>query len=296
MRQSALILFPVFAFGNLGIWWLFEMTVYLTRPLFPRLPISGLAQDFAYPLDSMQKSYMAHHAAMVKDADAAGSTVPRLCVRVEMPHSHAAGWAPKEIFAFADEVLGFNNANDSVGGLPLVTEFSTIPGAIGGTKLRCVVETVGTENDLSEVELAFSRALGYWPDRRYNRFPVPKQEWKRLPANGERFQTKPRIAICFIANARVFARLPGIGCLTRPLFSRLPISGAAPGAGGAKYEIIAALPVPPGVSCVAFLTLTDQRGLLCSTPHADLMDRAAGAVVPGAAAAGAIAHHGASKL
>ena len=187
------IVFRSLFFGNLGIWWQFEMIGCLTCPMFPRLlisgPLLGLPQDFAYPLDSMQKSYMAHHAAMVKYVDAAGSAVPRLCVRVEMPHSHAAGWAPKEIFAFADEILGFNNANESVGGLPVVTEFSTIPGANGVTKLRCVVETVGTENDLSEVELAFSRALGYWPDRRYNRFPVPKQEWKRLPANGETLQT-----------------------------------------------------------------------------------------------------------
>ena len=59
---------------------------------------------------------------------------------------------------------------------------------------------------------------------------------------------------------------------------------------------MATLPVPAGVSCVAFLTMTDDRGLLCSTPHVDLTDVATAAAVPGAAAAGAIEQHGTSKL
>ena len=110
-----------------------------------------------------------------------------------MPHSHADGWAPKEIGAFADHIFGFNaDEQRTTAGLPLVTEFATI--ATGGDEakgqpaqyqLRCVVETVGADSTLSEVELVFSRALGFWPDRRYNRQPVPKHEWKQLPSTGK---------------------------------------------------------------------------------------------------------------
>ncbi len=133
---------------------------------------------------------MAQHAAMELQADDGdGNPLPRLCVRVEMPHSHADGWAPEEIGAFADEILSVR-AHEPCGP-PLLTEFSVI--GAGCTRhanepcqFRCVVETAGTENALSEVQLVFSRALGYWPDRRYNRQPVPRQDWKRLPSNGER--------------------------------------------------------------------------------------------------------------
>ena len=137
----------------------------------------------------MQKSYIAHH----QSASDAASEVPRLCVRVEMPHSHADGWAPEEIGAFADEILGSSDEQRATAGLPLVTEFATIAPAGGDDakdqpaqyQLRCVVQTVGADSALSEVELVFSRALGYWPDRRYNRQPVPKNEWKRLPSIGK---------------------------------------------------------------------------------------------------------------
>src|SRR5262249_9561449 len=48
--------------------------------------------DFAYPLDSYQKSYR-----LVKDR--------ALCVTVRLPHGHAQGWAPVEIGLFADQHL-----------------------------------------------------------------------------------------------------------------------------------------------------------------------------------------------
>ena len=49
----------------------------------------GAHDRFAYPLDSMQKSYTVQGGEH------------RLCVRVEMAHSHADGWAPEEIGRFA---------------------------------------------------------------------------------------------------------------------------------------------------------------------------------------------------
>lgn len=152
--------------------------------------------DFAYPLDSMQRSYMAHHTAIATSADGNSESdisVPRLCVRVDMPHSHADGWAPEEIGAFADEVLSSKTGEKpTVAGPPLVTEFSTVSaGASGQHQLRCVVQTVGVEGALASVELAFSRALGYWPDRRYNRQSVPKEQWKRLPSIGKKALDRP---------------------------------------------------------------------------------------------------------
>jgi hypothetical protein len=60
----------------------------------PILFVNG-TNDFAYPLDSYQKSYQ-----LV-------TKVPTdLCVTVGMPHGHPEGWNPKEIGLFVDSVLG----------------------------------------------------------------------------------------------------------------------------------------------------------------------------------------------
>ncbi len=59
----------------------------------PILFVNG-TNDFAYPLDSYQKSYR-----LV-------TKVPTdLCVTVGMPHGHPEGWNPKEIGLFVDSVL-----------------------------------------------------------------------------------------------------------------------------------------------------------------------------------------------
>eukprot|EP01043_Picozoa_sp_COSAG02_P011326 COSAG02_NODE_415_length_22762_cov_133.681816_25_plen_195_part_00 len=173
----------------------------------------------------MQKSYMAQHAATKEVEDGNSSSLPRLCVRVEMAHSHAHGWAPEEISAFADEVL--SGQADKQRGPPILTHFSVIgPGstrhANESYQFRCVVETAGAENALSDVELVYSRALGYWPDRRYNRQPVPKQDWKRLPSNGEAAQKKGEDGD-FLHPACQTACTP-IGYPTRPaLTNSLPL-------------------------------------------------------------------------
>jgi dienelactone hydrolase len=69
----------------------FEPSKYLGQAKMPMLFVNG-TNDFAYPLDSYQKSYR-----LVKDRN--------LCVTVAMPHSHTAGWAPKEIGLFVDQHL-----------------------------------------------------------------------------------------------------------------------------------------------------------------------------------------------
>ena len=57
----------------------------------PMLFVNG-TNDFAYPLDSYQKSYR-----LVKNRN--------LQVSVNMPHGHPQGWAPKEIGLFIDQHL-----------------------------------------------------------------------------------------------------------------------------------------------------------------------------------------------
>jgi dienelactone hydrolase len=75
----------------------FDPSRYLAQTRCPILFVNG-TNDFAYPLDSYQKSYR-----LVKDR--------KLCVTVRMPHGHPAGWAPVEIGLFMDQHLR--------GGVPL---------------------------------------------------------------------------------------------------------------------------------------------------------------------------------
>ncbi len=70
----------------------FDPSSYLHQANMPMLFVNG-TNDFAYPLDSYQKSYRA-----VKG--------PRtLCITVRMPHGHPSGWKPKEIGLFVDSIL-----------------------------------------------------------------------------------------------------------------------------------------------------------------------------------------------
>jgi dienelactone hydrolase len=72
---------------------LFDPSRYLPGVNCPILFVNG-TNDFAYPLDSYQKSYQL-----------VTKVPPHLCVTVNMPHGHSAGWNPKEIGLFVDRVL-----------------------------------------------------------------------------------------------------------------------------------------------------------------------------------------------
>jgi cephalosporin-C deacetylase-like acetyl esterase len=70
----------------------FDPSSYLSRCKIPVLWMNG-TNDFAYPLDSYQKSYRAVSG-------------PRtLCVTVKMPHSHVGGWERDEIALYLDSIL-----------------------------------------------------------------------------------------------------------------------------------------------------------------------------------------------
>ena len=72
---------------------LYDPGSYLPACRVPIFFVNG-TNDFAYPLDSSMKSHAdVQHAAK------------NVRIQVNMPHSHAAGWAPKEIAAFIDSAL-----------------------------------------------------------------------------------------------------------------------------------------------------------------------------------------------
>ena len=75
---------------------LWDPSVYLAQVQMPMLWVTG-TNDFAYPMDSLQKSYRLPKP-------------PRtLCVTVRMPHRHGGpGENPKEIYVMAESL--FNNA------------------------------------------------------------------------------------------------------------------------------------------------------------------------------------------
>lgn len=116
----------------------FDPSRYLAGVRCPILFVNGTT-DFAYPLDSYQKSYR---------------TVPGpvdLSVMVDLKHSHPAGWAPPEIALYVDSVLR--------GGKPLAR--------IGGMTLKdgVVSAPVKAAVPLVRAELCYAKAEGDWPKR-----------------------------------------------------------------------------------------------------------------------------------
>jgi dienelactone hydrolase len=122
----------------------FEPSRYLAQAAMPVLFVNG-TNDFAYPLDSYQKSYR-----LVKDR--------ALCVTVNMPHGHPQGWAPREIGIFVDQHL--------VGGDPLaqLTDLRREGAAVTAT-VRCKVP-------VSAAALHFTTDTGPWKERRWQSRPA----------------------------------------------------------------------------------------------------------------------------
>ena len=127
----------------LGLW---DPSVYLPRVAMPMLWVTG-SNDFAYPMDSLQKSYRLP----------AGRRT--LCVRLRMPHGHGgAGENPEEIRVFADCVLK------------------------GGAALARIVRQ-GEDGDTAwadhespspivKAELCFTKDTGAWKERKWDALPA----------------------------------------------------------------------------------------------------------------------------
>ena len=158
------------AFENLGperagLWlrqW--DPSVYLPQAKMPMLWVNG-TNDFAYPMDSWQKSYR-----LAKG--------PRtLCLRVRMPHGHGpAGENPEEIRVFADSILGHAEP------LVQITE--------QGHSDREVWATFKSEIPLVKAEMNYTVDLGKWQDRKWEQSPaeidpVNHRVHAQIPANAK---------------------------------------------------------------------------------------------------------------
>ena len=119
----------------------------LPRATMPMLWVTGTT-DFAYPMDSLQKSYRLPKS-------------PRtLCVRVDMPHGHGGpGENPEEIHAFANALL-----KDGV-------ELAKITKA--GREEKQFWVTYESKSPIVKAELNYTTDTGNWTNRK----------WKTVPAN-----------------------------------------------------------------------------------------------------------------
>ncbi len=126
---------------------LWDPAVYLPRVQMPMLWVTG-ASDFAYPMDSLQKSYRLPKA-------------PRtLCVRVGMVHGHGGpGENPGEIHAMANALL------KGGAGLARITRSHR-----EGMNARIAFES---QAPIIKAELNFTADTGQWQQRK----------WKTIPAS-----------------------------------------------------------------------------------------------------------------
>jgi len=123
----------------------FDPSSYLARCKTPALWVNG-TNDFAYPMDSYQKSYRLPKA-------------PRtLCVTVKMPHGHPQGWAPQEIHLFTDSVFRKKELSRA---LPLLGR-----PLVNGTTVRVPYDA---ETALLSASLHWTTDLGKpWQQREWN--------------------------------------------------------------------------------------------------------------------------------
>jgi dienelactone hydrolase len=125
-------------------WW--DPSVYLRQTKMPVLWVNG-TNDFAYPMDSWQKSYRTAQG------------LHSLCLRVRMPHGHgAAGENPAEIHAFAESLLK--------GAAPL----AKITGQ--GRKDDQAWVTFQSQAPIQRAELNFTRDGGKWQQRKWETVPA----------------------------------------------------------------------------------------------------------------------------
>jgi dienelactone hydrolase len=127
----------------LGLW---DPSVYLPRAGMPLLWVTG-TNDFAYPMDSLQKSYRL-------------PTGPRtLCIRIRMPHGHhGPGENPEEIHAFAEHVLN--------GKAPRAKMKEQ---GRDGSEVWLSFEA---QVPVTRAELIYTRDAGKWQDRNWEAAPA----------------------------------------------------------------------------------------------------------------------------
>ncbi len=117
-----------------------DPSIYLAKTKMPMMFVTG-TNDFAYPLDSLKKSYSVAKGPLT------------LCVRREMPHGHEAGWAPHEIQAYADS---FFRKTPS---LPKVSAMT-----VDGAKVSA---TFTSDRIIAASYLLFTKDKGEWQTRKW---------------------------------------------------------------------------------------------------------------------------------
>jgi hypothetical protein len=119
--------------------------VYLGRAKMPFLWVAG-TNDFAYPMDSLQKSYRLPR------------TTRTLVIRVRMPHGHMEGATPEEIHAFADEYMK--------SGAPLVSIRDQ------GRTGRRVWANYSSTKPVIRAQLNYTLDAGVWQHRHWQTMPA----------------------------------------------------------------------------------------------------------------------------
>lgn len=119
---------------------------YLGQAKMPILWVNG-TNDFAYPMDSWQKSYRLPKSDRT------------LCLRIRMPHGHGPpGENPEEIHIYANQILRQEKP------LPKFTDQGFAGAEVWGT--------FKTEVPITKGELAFTRDVGKWQDRKWDSLPA----------------------------------------------------------------------------------------------------------------------------
>jgi len=125
-------------------WW--DPSQYLPRAKMPMLWVTG-TNDFAYPMDSLQKSYRLPQSART------------LCVRVRMPHAHGGpGENPEEIHAMANAML-----RDAA---PLARITGT------GREDAAAWVTYESGTPVVKADLNYTTDTGRWQDRTWHTLPA----------------------------------------------------------------------------------------------------------------------------
>lgn len=125
---------------------LWDPSVYLPLARMPMLWVDG-TNDFAYPLDSLQKSYRLPQGSRT------------LCTRVRMPHGHGGpGENPKEILAMAENL--FRN------GAPLARITKT------GREERNAWAIFESQTPIVKAELNYTTDAGEWKGRNWQTLPA----------------------------------------------------------------------------------------------------------------------------
>ena len=120
-------------------WW--DPSVYLKDTTIPMLWVTG-TNDFAYPPDSLQKSYRLPKSAR------------SLCIKVRMPHGHGgAGENPPEILTYADSFFKGGKP------LPQVTQYFT--------KGNHAYAEFNSDVPVVKAELNYTTATGRWQERKW---------------------------------------------------------------------------------------------------------------------------------